>query len=56
MTNRQTSILYKVTDKIREIRELLDTVMYYSDPISDNEHKKVREAYDLICKANDVLF
>ena len=55
MTNRQERALQTVRAKIRDIRGLLDGVMYYSDPLTDDEFKKVREAYDLVCKANDKL-
>ena len=55
MTIRQMNAVEKTRGLIREIRELLDGVMYYSDPLTDDEFKKVREAYDLVCKANDKL-
>lgn len=56
MTSRQEYILSKAKEKIQELRSLLDDVMYRTDPLSDSEHNKVWEAYDLICKANDKLF
>lgn len=49
-------MLGKVQEKIKELRVLLDDVMYRTEPLSDAEHNKVRESYDLICKANDKLF
>ena len=55
MTVRQINAVEQARGKIREIRELLDGVMYSSDPLTDAEFKKVREAYDLVCKANDRL-
>lgn len=56
MTSRQQYIMTKVQEKIHELRVMLDDVMYRSDPLSDNEYKKIREGYDLICQANDKLF
>ncbi len=56
MTSRQEYILSKAQEKINELRSLLDDVMYRTDPLSESEHRKVRESYDLICKANDKLF
>ena len=55
MTTRQEMALSQARVKISEIRQLLDDVMYYSDPLTEGEFKKVREAYDFICKANDKL-
>lgn len=55
MTFRQEKAVEKAKEKIGEIRNLLDEVMYYSDPIEDREFNKVREAYNLICSANDQL-
>lgn len=56
MTSRQQYIMTKVEEKIRELRVMLDDVMYRNDPLPENEFKKVREGYDLICQANDKLF
>ena len=56
MTTRQQYIMTKVEGKIRELRIMLDDVMYHTDSLNDNEHKKIREGYDLICQANDKLF
>lgn len=56
MTARQEYILRKAQEKINELRNMLNDVMCHTDPLSDDEHKKVRESYDLICKANDKLF
>ena len=55
MTYEQEKQVAKVRQVIASAREMLDSVMYYSDPISDAEHEKLREAYDLLCKANDKL-
>lgn len=56
MTARQEYILRKAQEKINELRNMLDDVMYHTDPLSDSELQKVRESYDLVCKANDKLF
>ena len=56
MTSRQQYIMTKVQERIRELRSMLDDVMYRTDPLPENEFKKVREGYDLICQANDKLF
>ena len=56
MAPRQQYIMTKVEEKIRELRVMLDDVMYRSDPLPDNEYKKIRKGYDLICQANDKLF
>lgn len=55
MTHLQERQIAKVRQGIASAREILDSVMYYSDPISDAEHEKLREAYDLLCKANDTM-
>ena len=55
MTPRQKNAINAAREKIKEIRVLLDGVMYYTDPLTDSEFKRIREAYDLICKANDKL-
>ena len=55
MTDRQQYILRKAKENISELRNKLDDIMYRTDLLPDNEYKKIREAYDLICKANDML-
>ena len=55
MTYEQEMAISMARQGISSAREMLDFVMYYSDPISDAEHEKLREAYDLLCKANDKL-
>lgn len=56
MTSKQQYIMGKVQESIRIARAMLDDVMYRTDPLPENEFKKVREGYDLICQANDKLF
>ena len=48
-------MLNKVREEIETMRNQLDWVMYRSEPLPDKEFKKIREAYDLICQANDKL-
>jgi hypothetical protein len=55
MTTRQQYILLKVQEQIRTTRQMLDDVMYRTDPLTEEEHKRVRGAYDKICEANDLL-
>ena len=55
MTPRQEIMLNRARALIEDARSVLDDVMYRSDPLSEKEFSKVREAYDLICKANDKL-
>ena len=55
MTLEQERVLNKVREEIKGMRIQLDWVMYYSDSLPEKEFKKIRDAYDLICKANDSL-
>lgn len=55
MTSRQQIILQKVAEKLSIVRTMLDDVMYRTDGLTDNEHSRIREAYDHICEANDLL-
>lgn len=55
MTRTQENEIRKVRERIQEIRNILDAVMYYGEPLSEKEFGKIRTAYDLICKANDKL-
>lgn len=56
MTSRQQYIMAKVQENINSLRAMLDDVMYHNEPLPENEQKKIREGYDLICQANDKLF
>lgn len=41
---------------LQSARKWLDQAMYYTEPqLPDNEQKKVRAAYDTICKSIDML-
>ena len=55
MTRIQENEIRKVRERIQEIRNILDAVMYYSEPLYEKDFGKIRGAYDLICKANDKL-
>lgn len=55
MTARQQFIMTKVQEQISTIRAMLDDVMYHTDPLPENEFKKVRACYDKICEANDQI-
>ena len=58
MTTEQEMIIDKVRREIRTVRQMLDDVMYrneWRDKLTENEFKRIREAYDLICAANDKL-
>ena len=55
MTSRQQYIMTKVQEQIKVVRAMLDDVMYHTDPLPENEFKKVRSCYDKICEANDQI-
>lgn len=50
-----TAVLYKVTDKLNELRTLLDDYMYRGGSIPEEDHKYCRKVYDSICKTLDLL-
>ena len=42
---------------IANARTWLDAAMYSSpDAVTDEQHARIREAYDHLCQATDVLF
>ena len=57
MTIQQERGIRKAKDGIKAVRDMLDGVMFGEDrnKLTDKEFSKIREAYDLICKANDKL-
>ncbi len=55
MTPRQEIMHNRAVALLSDARDILDDIMYRSDPLTDGEFGKIREAYDLICKANDKL-
>lgn len=57
MNIKQERLIIKAKEYIKDIRNCLDNVMYNPNcPLADKDFKKVRKAYDLICKANDELW
>ena len=56
MTAQQFQCVSKAIECLQNARKWLDQAMYYSgEEMPENDFKKVRESYDLICKANDNL-
>lgn len=47
--------LYKVEDKLKECRQILDDKMYKQRDCTDSEYKHLRKVYDAICKVMDIL-
>ena len=56
MTSKQISFINQAKESIKQARQWLDMAMFFSgDEMPDNEFKKIREAYNLVCQANDKL-
>lgn len=55
MTHEQQYEVGRVRGMIEGCRSILDELMYGNDPVNDEEYEQLREAYDLLCKANDKL-
>lgn len=55
MTPKQVSFVNEAIKCIKQTREWLDMAMYFSGKMPEEEFKRIREAYDLVCKANDKL-
>lgn len=56
MTPSQQISINKAMSHIDKARQWLDNAMYYSgEPLTDSEQKRIRESYDLLCKACDKL-
>ena len=56
MTTKQAMCVNEAIKCLQRARKWLDQAMYYTgEPMTDADLQKVREAYDLICKANDKL-
>ena len=55
MTATQKGMLLDARSRIEGLRNLLDEMMYGQEQVDDNEYLRIREAYDLICQANDKL-
>ena len=56
MTKKQQYQISEAITCILQARKWLDLAMYNSaTELSEEEYGRIREAYDLICKANDKL-
>ena len=56
MTPQQHQCIENAIKSLQDARKWLDLAMYYSGSVMpEKEFKKIRESYDLICKANDKL-
>ena len=56
MTPKQHYLISEAVKSIQSARKWLDQAMYYSgEEMPEKDFQRVREAYDLVCKANDKL-
>lgn len=56
MTNKQAMCIDEAARCLQSARKWLDQAMYYSgEEMPEKDFKKVREAYDKICEANNCL-
>lgn len=55
MKPETTAVLYKVQDKLENLRTILDDYMYRSGGIPEEDLAYCRKVYDRICKALDLL-
>ena len=55
MKQETTAVLYKVQDKLNEIRKMLDDHMYRGEIIPNKDLTYCRKVYDSICKTLDLL-
>lgn len=57
MTPQQHIFVDAAIKSIQEARARLDLAMFKdtSHPLTDEEYNKVHKAYELLCKANDLL-
>lgn len=49
------TVLYKVSDELTRLREVLDDHMYRSGSIPDEDHDYCRKVYNKICEVLDLL-
>lgn len=49
------SLLYKVNDKLKAIRDEMDDYMYRSGGIPDEDHDACRKIYNAICEVQDKM-
>ena len=55
MTREQILKVDKVRAHLNDCRRELDDVMYYMTGVTDEEHHRLREIYDTICAALDLM-
>lgn len=56
MTTKQAMCVSEAIKCLQSARKWLDQAMYYSgEEMPEKDFKKVREAYDKICEANNCL-
>lgn len=56
MTNTTESVLYSISDKLNEIRRMMDNYMYGNEsPLPEEDLAYCRKVYDSICKTLDLL-
>lgn len=55
MKAETTHTLYEVQDLMKEAREKLDTRMYRSGDMPDEDLQYCRKVYDAVCKVMDLL-
>ena len=55
MTKEQREKLQDVKDGIKELRNILDCVMYGEPYIDDSDYNRIRKCYDRLCQASDEL-
>ena len=55
MTSVQENMLNRIREEIDVMRNQLEWVIYRSEVLTEKEYKRIREACDLICKANDKI-
>ena len=55
MKAETTHTLYEVQDLMKEARKKLDTRMYRSGGVPDEDLQYCRKVYDAVCKVMDLL-
>ena len=55
MTQRQEKAINEAEKCLQSARKWMDFVMYYSDVLTEKEHRKICSAYDNVCAAIDKL-
>jgi hypothetical protein len=55
MKPETVTLLYKVGDKLSDLRDMLDDHMYRSGTLPEEDHEYCRKVYNAICKAMDLL-